>query len=100
MMTGETELSSDYRCTVLGKYQFKIYLSSFQLNSHKLLVCFKFLGEIVETKGFAADNTYIFYETFLPEGWTFEESNEQEVFGFIRDEHAEVNKRKSVTHTS
>ena len=48
--TGETVLQSDYRCTVLG--------------------------EIVETIGFQADNTYIFYETFLPEGWAFEEANE------------------------
>ena len=66
-LTGETILSSDYRCTVLG--------------------------EIVETVGFQAENTYIFYETFLPEGWAFEESNEQEVFGFIRDDHVEINKR-------
>lgn len=54
----------------------------------------------METVGFEAENTYIFYETFLPEGWTFEEMNEQEVFGSIRDDHQEQNKRKSVTHTS
>lgn len=65
--TRETVEFSDFRCTVLG--------------------------EIVETVGFEADNTYIFYETFLPEGWTFEEANEQEVFGQIRDEHAEANKQ-------
>ena len=34
------------------------------------------IGEIVETVGFEAENTYIFYDTFLPEGWTFEEANE------------------------
>ena len=34
------------------------------------------VGEIVETVGFEAENTYIFYDTFLPEGWTFEEANE------------------------
>ena len=65
--TGETIMFSDFRCTVLG--------------------------EIVETVGFQAENTYIFYETFLPEGWAFEEANEQEVFGQIRDEHAEANKK-------
>ena len=65
--TGEIKMQSDYRCTVLG--------------------------EIVETVGFQAENTYIFYDTFLPEGWTFEESNEQEIFGQIRDEHGEVNKK-------
>ena len=43
----------------------------------------------METVGFEAENTYIFYETFLPEGWTFEEMNEQEVFGSIRDDHQE-----------
>ena len=65
--TGEIVMESDYRCTVLG--------------------------EIVETVGFTAENTYIFFDTFLPDGWAFEESNEQEVFGFVRDEHCEVNKR-------
>ena len=48
--TGETVNYSDFRCTVLG--------------------------EIVETVGFQAENTYIRYDTFLPEGWAFEEANE------------------------
>ena len=72
------------------------------------------LGEIVETCGFNADNTYVFYDTFLPEGWAFEDANAEETFGVVRDEHAEPNKRyviglyvhkeiiyrKSVTHLS
>lgn len=59
-----------------------------------------FIGEIVSTSGFNAENTYIFYETFVPEGWVFEDANEYEIFGTLRDEHAEYNKRNSVTHTS
>jgi len=51
------------------------------------------LGEIVKTSGFNAENTYIFYDTFLPEGWTFEDANAYESFDTVRDEHAENNKR-------
>ena len=91
--TGDIIIESDYRCTVLGKYKLlQIWLL--------LKPYFCKIGEIVETVGFEAENTYIFYDTFVPEGWNFEENNEQEVFGFIRDDHAEYNKRKSVTHTS
>ena len=50
-------------------------------------------GEIVEACGFNSDNTYVFYETILPDGWTFEDANEQETYGTVRDEHAEYNKR-------
>ena len=51
------------------------------------------IGEIVETCGFNADNTYVFFDTFLPEGWAFEDANAEETFGTVRDEHAEHNKR-------
>ena len=47
----------------------------------------------METCGFNADNTYVFYDTFVPEGWAFEDANDQEIYGFIRDDHAEYNKR-------
>lgn len=47
----------------------------------------------METCGFNADNTYVFFDTFVPEGWAFEDANEQETYGFVRDEHAEYNKR-------
>lgn len=50
--------------------------------------------------GFSAENTYVFYDVFVPEGWSFEDANEQESFGAFRDEHSEPNKRKSVTHVS
>ena len=56
------------------------------------------LGEIVETTGFNAENTYVFFETFVPKGWSFEDANEQETYGQFRDDHAEQNKRNSVTH--
>ena len=65
-------------------------MNAFNFN---LINLWLFLGEIVETAGFNADNTYVFYDTFLPEGWAFEDANEQETFGAVRDEHAEYNKR-------
>ena len=86
--TGDIIIESDYRCTVLGKfanhYHYAIPYSPFHCMSsgsfaNSLFIFFFFflvLGEIVETVGFEAENTYIFYDTFLPEGWTFEESNE------------------------
>ena len=59
------------------------------------------LGEIVSATGFSAQNTYIMYEIFLPEqGWLFEDINETEMYGIIRDNSVEYNKRKSVTHIS
>lgn len=59
------------------------------------------LGEIVSTTGFTAQNTYILYDLFLPEqGWLFEDINETEMYGIIRDNSVEYNKRKSVTHIS
>jgi len=58
------------------------------------------LGELVQTSGFNAEKTYVFFDTFLPEGWSFEDANEYENYGSQRDEYAEFNKRKSVTHLS
>jgi hypothetical protein len=43
---------------------------------------------------------YIFYEVFLPEGWTFEDYNEYETYGITREETTEFNKRSSSTHIS
>lgn len=52
----------------------------------------------METVGFNAENTYVFFDTFVPPGWSFEDVNEQEIYGAFRDDHCEQNKRKSVTH--
>ena len=70
--TGEIIMESDYRCTVLGKYK----EHHFWKKMLTFWLFFAIIGEIVETVGFEAENTYIFYDTFLPEGWTFEEANE------------------------
>ena len=43
---------------------------------------------------------YIFYEVFLPDGWAFEDYNEYEISGLIREETTEFNKRNSSTHTA
>jgi hypothetical protein len=43
---------------------------------------------------------YLFYEVFIPEGWSFEDYNEYEVAGLIREETSEFNKRNSSTHIS
>lgn len=51
------------------------------------------LGEIVSTSGFNAEQTYVFFETFVPEGWTFEDANAYESFDTVRDDHAENNRR-------
>ena len=51
------------------------------------------LGEIVKTSGFNAEQTYCFFETFVPDGWAFEDSNAYESFDTVRDEHAENNKK-------
>ena len=59
------------------------------------------LGEIVKATGFSAKSTYIMYEVLLPtEGWIFEDVNEYEMYGIIRDNTVEYNKRNSVTHVS
>ena len=42
----------------------------------------------------------MFYEAFLPDGWTFEDYNEYETFGITREETTEFNKRESCTHAS
>ena len=55
------------------------------------------IGEIVETIGFNAEQTYVFFDTFVPEGWTFEDSNAYECFDTVRDEHDEVNRRYVAT---
>jgi hypothetical protein len=54
----------------------------------------------VGTRGFDAENQYIFYETFIPEGWSFEDYNEYETYGLVREETSEFNKRRSSTHIS
>jgi hypothetical protein len=51
------------------------------------------LGEIVSASGFNAENLYIYYDTLVSEGWTFEDANEYEMHGTLRDEHSENNKR-------
>ena len=59
------------------------------------------LGEIVKATGFQAEDTYIMYDVLLPEqGWIFEDVNEYEMYGVIRDTTVEYNKRNSVTHVS
>ena len=42
----------------------------------------------------------MFYEVFLPSGWSFEDYNEYETYGLVREETSEFNKRKSSTHIS
>ena len=51
------------------------------------------LGEIVSATGFNVESLYIYYDTIVSEGWTFEDANEYEMFGTVRDEHTENNKR-------
>lgn len=51
------------------------------------------LGEIVSTVGFNAEQTYVFFDTFVPDGWTFEDANSYESFDTVRDEHAENNRK-------
>jgi hypothetical protein len=51
------------------------------------------IGEIISASGFDDENSYIFYEVFLPEGWTFEDYNEYETYGISREETSEFNKR-------
>ena len=51
------------------------------------------IGEIVSASGFQAERLYIFYDTFLTEGWTFEDSNSYEMSDTVRDERDEVNRR-------
>lgn len=42
----------------------------------------------------------MFYEVFIPEGWSFEDYNEYEIQGLLREETTEFNKRNSFTHVS
>ena len=51
------------------------------------------IGEIVQTCGFDAESTYVFYDTFLPSGWSFEDANAYEAFETFRDDHAENNRK-------
>ena len=51
------------------------------------------MGEIVSASGFNADKLYVFYDTLVGDGWTFEDSNDYELYGMIRDENCENNKR-------
>lgn len=50
------------------------------------------VGEIVQASGFNADRLYIFYDTMVTEGWTFEDANDYENYGTVRDDHCENNK--------
>jgi len=44
------------------------------------------MGEVVKATGFEAESTYIMFEVLLPsEGWIFEDVNEYEMYGMIRD---------------
>ncbi len=47
----------------------------------------------MSASGFSEENTYTFYEAFLPEGWTFEDYNEYETYGLAREATSEFNKR-------
>ena len=47
----------------------------------------------MEACGFNAPNTYVLFDTIVPDGWAFEDVNEQETFSTKRDEHCENNKR-------
>jgi len=58
------------------------------------------LGEIVSAIGFQHEKTYCFFETFIPEGWTFEDDNKYETLGVVREDTTEFNKRCSSTHIS
>jgi hypothetical protein len=51
------------------------------------------LGEIVSASGFNSDKLYIFYDTMMSEGWTFEDFNDTELYGMTRDDSSEINKR-------
>lgn len=57
-------------------------------------------GEIVSASGFNESRLYVFYETMVTEGWTFEDQNDYEMYGTVRDDTIESNKRQSVTQTS
>jgi hypothetical protein len=50
-------------------------------------------GEIASASGFSEESLYIFYEVFMPDGWTFEDYNEYETMGITKDETSEFNKR-------
>jgi hypothetical protein len=56
------------------------------------------IGEIASTSGFECEMQYVFYEVFMPDGWTFEDYNEYETYGLVREETTEFNKRGSSTH--
>lgn len=51
------------------------------------------IGEIVSASGFNADKLYIFYDTMVTDGWTFEDANDYEMYGTVRDDTCESNKR-------
>ena len=59
------------------------------------------MGEIVSCRGMSSPNCYVMFEVLIPEdGWIFEDVNEFEIFGVVRDNTVEYNKRQSVTHIS
>jgi len=51
------------------------------------------LGEIVSASGFQSERLYVFYDTFMTEGWTFEDQNSYEMSNTVRDEQDEINRR-------
>ena len=52
------------------------------------------LGEIATASGFSNPNTYVLFQVMLPEkGWVFEDVNEYEMYGVLRDTTVEYNKR-------
>ena len=84
---GKIAYKGDQRVTVLGKKTFHkpffLHFSPFEDQTfwrhfppNLLNLCYKNSGEIVSAHGFNSENTYIFYDTFVPDGWSFEEANE------------------------
>lgn len=54
----------------------------------------------MSTSDFDSEKQYLFYEVMVPEGWSFEDYNEYETYGLVREETTEFNKRKSTTHVA
>ena len=55
----------------------------------------------MSTSGFTASNLYIMYQLLLPEqDWVYEDNNEYEMYGVVKDNMSEFNKRQGVTQVS
>ena len=64
--------------TVVYKYGKKLLDKHAEEMSTRVTV----MGEIVSATGFSTPDTYVMFETLLPEeGWVFEDVNEYEIFG-------------------